>query len=513
MSVTTRRPEGSAVDDGRHLASGAAANALVLIASNFRAVFTFLVARLLGEAALGRFGLAFATVDLLSRVASLGLENAVVPFVARAEARGGRGRTRQIFARSNAVGLLASVVLVGVSMPALWWFARARGVEAFAGGGVWMLLALPGIVVGRICTGVSRGLLAMRSEFYSRGLGETWITTGVFAVAVALGVRDLAPALAVVCGATGGAVIALVLAASAVRSTPRRTSVEPGNTSEGANGAGGDLLRFSVPIAASGLLNTLAQRVDVLILGAFVNRAPGVTLESFGVFCAAVEIAGGLRKVRQVFDPILVPVATARHVTDGRALRQTVAGPARWVLAGQLPIVGVLTLAGGTVLAIYGPGFRSGWLWLALLALAHAANSFGGLVETLLMIERPSLNLLNAAVTVAVQAVLAVLLIPVLGVTGAAIAMCVGFAAQGALRFVELRHVFGWSWPWRALARPAAAFAAAFAPAAALRILGGPSMEVPSGLLLLAGYALAWRWLGPDPADREIWRQLVQARG
>ena len=44
------------------------------------------------------------------------------------------------------------------------------------------------------------------------------------------------------------------------------------------------------------------MRVDVLLLGAYINRAPGVTLESFGVFCAAAEIAGGLRKVRQVFD-------------------------------------------------------------------------------------------------------------------------------------------------------------------------------------------------------------------
>jgi O-antigen/teichoic acid export membrane protein len=482
---------------------------LVLVASNFRAVFTFLIARVLGEAALGRFGLAFATVDLLSRVASLGLESAVVPFVARAEARGHRGRTRRLFAGSVAVGLAVSALVVAAGVPALLWFARTRGADAFTGGGAWMLFALPGMVVARICTGVSRGLLVMRSEFYSRGLGETWITTGVFALAVALGVRDLAPALAVVCGATGGAVIALALASHAVASSPRR----PANP-EAASGRGADggLLRFSLPIALSGLLNTLAQRVDVLILGVFVNRAPGVTIESFGVFCAAVEIAGGLRKVRQVFDPILVPVAAARHVTDGRALRQTVAGPARWVLAGQLPIVGVLTLAGGAVLAIYGPAFRAGWLWLALLSLAHATNSFGGLVETLLMIERPSLNLLNAAVTVAVQALAAVLLIPAVGVTGAAVAMCVGFAVQGALRFVELRHVFGWSWPWRSLARPAAAFAIAFAPAVALRVLGGPGLEVPSGVVLLAGYALAWWWMGPDPADREVWQQLVQRR-
>ncbi|MGC4081416.1 MAG: hypothetical protein QM736_04695 [Vicinamibacterales bacterium] len=42
--------------------------------------------------------------------------------------------------------------------------------------------------------------LAMSNEFYSRGITETWVTTGVLVVAVAIGFRDVAPALAVVVG-------------------------------------------------------------------------------------------------------------------------------------------------------------------------------------------------------------------------------------------------------------------------------------------------------------------------
>ena len=61
------------------------------------------------------------------------------------------------------------------------------------------------------------------------------------------------------------------------------------------------------------------------------------------------------------------------------------------------------------------------------------------------------------------QAIVSVILIPRIGVTGAALAMCIGFAAQGVIRFAEVRHVFGWSWPWHTLARPLAAFAIATA--------------------------------------------------
>ena len=57
----------------------------------------------------------------------------------------------------------------------------------------------------------------------------------------------------------------------------------------------------------------------VLLLGAVVGRAPGVTVETFGVFCATTEIAGGMRKVRQVFDPIFAPVAATRVAANSRA--------------------------------------------------------------------------------------------------------------------------------------------------------------------------------------------------
>jgi O-antigen/teichoic acid export membrane protein len=133
-----------------------------------------------------------------------------------------------------------------------------------------------------------------------------------------------------------------------------------------------------------------------------------------------------------------------------------------------------------------------------------------GLVETLLMIERPRLNLLNAVVTIAVQAVAALLLIPQFGPTGAAIAMVLGLSTQGLLRFRDVRRVFGWSWPWFSLARPLMAFGVAFVPAAAVHVLdAGLAVDILSGALFLALYALMWTRLGADPEDRDVWRRLT----
>ncbi|MGE3178951.1 MAG: hypothetical protein AB7O32_15885, partial [Vicinamibacterales bacterium] len=51
---------------GATLATGAVLNTLAFLGSNLRAIFTFLVARLLGGPVLGTFGVAWAVADLAS---------------------------------------------------------------------------------------------------------------------------------------------------------------------------------------------------------------------------------------------------------------------------------------------------------------------------------------------------------------------------------------------------------------------------------------------------------------
>src|SRR5213076_2638276 len=70
-----------------------------------------------------------------------------------------------------------------------------------------------------------------------------------------------------------------------------------------------------------------------------------------------------------------------------------------WMLWILLPLVALMTLTGSVILLIYGPAFGQGGAWLGILGIACATNAFVSLGETVIMVQRPHLNLLNSSVT------------------------------------------------------------------------------------------------------------------
>src|SRR2546429_4293720 len=114
-------------ESGVELKRGAILNTIAMLASNFRGIFTFLVARLLGPAALGIFSVAWSATDVLSKIGVLGLDNAIITFIARSEALGDRARSRMLFRLAVVLGVSQSVITAVVVIGALRLFgARLR---------------------------------------------------------------------------------------------------------------------------------------------------------------------------------------------------------------------------------------------------------------------------------------------------------------------------------------------------------------------------------------------------
>ncbi|HEX4346334.1 MAG TPA: oligosaccharide flippase family protein [Vicinamibacterales bacterium] len=489
---------------GAVLARGAFFNALAFFASNLRGIFTFLVARLLGSVALGTFGLAWSVTDLVSKLGTAGMDTAAIPAVAEHELSGDVAGSRRVLrasltiSLSTAFVLMAAAVLVTRVLPA-WNVASPELLRATG----LMLFALPGVVLYRVSNALSRGKGVMHHDVYSRGFTESLGTTAVLLVAIAVGFRRLAPEVAAIGGTLASGIVAFLVARPLFMKAP----VTPLRTGEVRA-----LVGRSVPIAFYDLCNIGIMQVDLIMLGLFVGHAPGVTAETLGIYTAATEIAGGLRKVNSAFNPIFAPIV-AQQISAGRIdkAEESYAYLARWMLGILLPAVIGMAIGSDALMSIFGPSFRGGTVWLMIVATACALNAFVGLGETILMIKRPAVNLFNSATALSITVGANLILIPRYGPLGAAIGMLIPYSIQGILRGVEIPLLFKWRWPWRELQRPwVAAIAAAPVPIL-LRLYTGrnAAAEVGAMALYLGSYFLVWRIMGLDPSDRAVLRHLM----
>src|SRR5438477_8405445 len=476
-------------ETGVELKRGAFLNTIAMLASNFRGIFTFLVARMLRPAALCIFSVAWSTTDIISKIGVLGLDNAITTFIARSEAMGNRVRSRALFRAAVVLGVAQSVVTAAIVIVGLRFFNNRLHVQPQMVSALALVLcAMPGLALYRISTAISRGMKVMQHDIYSRGMTEPIATTLAFLLALAVGFKESSPEVAAIVGTAASGLIALALASTLFRHIPaQREVVSP-------LGEARSLLGYAAPISIYQLINAFIARLDLIMLGYFVGRAPGVTLPTVRVYSAVIGTANGPRKVNQAFNPIFAPVVAGMTATgDHETAAATYARLAQWMLWILLPLVAVLSLAGSTILLIYGPAFWQGGFWLGIVALASATNAFVALGETVIMVRRPHLNLLHSSITCAVAAGGLLWLIPRFGAMGAAFGILLPYVVQGILRYATLRWVFRWKDSWSDIRPPLIAAGIALVPALVCRaLLGGIVGQVTSAAAFLAVFGVQW---------------------
>src|SRR5206468_451266 len=476
-------------ETGVELKRGAFLNTIAMLASNFRGIFTFLVARMLGPAALGIFSVAWSTTDIISKIGVLGLDNTITTFIARSEAVGDRARSRALFRIAVVLGVAQSIITAGIVILALRFFNNRLHVQPQMVSALALVLcAMPGLALYRISTAISRGMKVMQHDIFSRGMTEPIATTLAFLLALAVGFKEASPEVAAIVGTAASGLIALALASTLFRHIPAQ--VAAGSHFAEAR----SLIAYAAPISVYQLINAFIARLDLLMLGYFAGRAPGVTLATVGVYSAVIGTANGLRKVNQAFNPIFAPVVAGMTATGNHHIASvTYARLAQWMLWILLPLVAVLSFAGSTILLIYGPAFWQGGRWLGIVALASATNAFVSLGETVIMVQRPHLNLLHSSITCVVAFAGLFWLIPRFGPLGAAVGILLPYVVQGTLRYATLQWVFHWRDSWSDISSPLIAAAIAIVPALICRgCLNGVVGQVSSAAVFLAVFGVQW---------------------
>src|SRR2546421_3625754 len=194
------------------------------------------------------------------------------------------------------------------------------------------------------------------------------------------------------------------------------------------------------------IIDTVLDSIDTILLAAF-----GVTEVAIGQYGAAIRlgnfIAMPLLSINNVFAPTIAELHSKGELQKLESMFKLMT---RWSVMFSLPIFLMMVLFAPYLLALPGPGFVAAWPLLVAFSVGSMINAGTGAVGyMLLMTGYQRLSFLNSLVAVVVNIVLGILLTPRYGAIGTAISTGVAICALNFMRVLQVRvilkmHPYRW---------------------------------------------------------------------
>ncbi len=393
-------------------------------------VINLVVAGARDAAALGVFNQAYAVYIIASQLATLGLHYSVLRHAALHEAdEAVRGRmffTAAVCALG--LGALAAVVVgFGAGLVGTIFESAATG-RAVA----WAATGLLLFSLNKVLLAYLNGLRRMRAFAILQGLRYLVVMAVVCAVAASpLPIETATVAFLVAETAT----VAGALAYLARNHLARHLHFDRGWLQTH--------IRFGSKGLAAGMFAEFNSRIDVLLIGVFLPD------REVGIYSFAAMMVDGvyhvLAMIRINFNPVLVGALRDGDHAQATGLRRQ---SARFVLPATLAM-GLMAVLALWVLANWvvphkdlHEGMPSLLILMSGLVLVSAFVPF----DNLLMVSgHPGYQTLQQVITVTANAAVAVLLLPVLGIAGAACGTALSYLAGAAALLVFSRRIVGWN--------------------------------------------------------------------
>lgn len=388
-----------------------------------------LLARWMGSFEYGIFVFAWTTVIIIGSLSCLGIHTTVIRFIPEYQEKGALAELRGLLFTSRIFVLAASTLITAAGTAGVWLLRNQ--IESYY---------LVPFLVGMICM----PMIAMSDLLQGMSRANSW---ALLALAPTYIVRPLliliSMAGALFAGYEPTATNALLVSIAATYATTLAQLIQVGSRISRKLPAGPrrtDLRRWlivSVPIFLIESFFFLLTNADVLMVGAFMSP------DDVAVYFATTKT---LALVHFVYFAVKAGVAQ-RYARFTHGERGKLAPFARatvsWTFWPSLVMAVVVLALGKPMLTLFGPGFDAGYPLLFLLVAGVVLRASVGPCESLLtMSGHQNVCALIYALTLAVNVVLSVLLIPAIGLWGAAIATAVATLFEAAaLSFTVWRRL------------------------------------------------------------------------
>jgi O-antigen/teichoic acid export membrane protein len=454
-----------------------------------------LLARLLGADEYGLYNLALTVATVMASFPSLGLDSALVRFMAVYSSRGDPSRLRGSLQIGIGIPLLLSV-LAGI---VLFLAAELIATGVMHDQRLTPLLQIasvlvPATVVNRQLAAALQGLRrlgdAVRAEQFAQPASRVIMLLAIAAVGLTAAWAVAASAIAALV-ATLLMILLLSRAAGAVRGVLASREIRA-------------LTNHAVPVFFSNVVNTFGGNLQTLFLGAMSSAT------SVGIFAIAnqVTLVGSMfhQSVAASSMPVFAEYADRDDRAGGERLYRITS---KWTFTLNLPLFCLVLVFPDALLSLFGREFEAGSTALIILAWGALANAATGTSGAILdMAGHTRVKFLNSTLSLGLAIGLSLMLIPPLGIVGAAIAAVGSVVFVNLLRVVEvalLVHITPYDAAWL---KPLGAGAVALAAGLGAASLAGGSDTVgglaAGAITLIVVYVAAIFALGISEDDRMV---------
>lgn len=382
------------------------------------------ITRLVSPSVYGLFILATSIVLFLQAFGNLGLPKAIDYFVPQYLHDGEHDKARGVILVVFSLALASSAVVAGLIVLGARPIADAFEEPALRVALLVLSVTIPFLAIYNALLASFSAIKRLKFRVYTRDVIRPTVRLLATAGLLLAGYGLL--------GVVGGYLIGLVAtilagayflrenAPGIIGATTTRVSSRP-------------LLWYSVPLAFAGIIYVFLGQVDYFVIGYFYGS------EEVGIYRVGYALAANLMIFSSSVGPIFKPLI-AETKNDREAVRARYRTATRWIAGLTLPVALVVGFGANAYLSVvFTPQYTVATAAVVILAVgttisAACGGPDGGLLQGL---GYSRLVFCNTAVLLAVNVGVSVLLVPRLGITGAAIGTASALTINGLLAVVE----------------------------------------------------------------------------
>ena len=434
MPKKSSKPQNKAIDKTHEralktVARGAGIAFVGLVLGKLFAYLTrVFIARNMGPEAYGLISIGIAIISIVTIFSLIGLEQGLIRFIAfyrgKKDLRRVKGSIISSFKIALPISIFFSIILFTLSEQIALFFSKPDLIPIIQ----IFSLVLPFSVIMTLSHSSLIGFKMIKQKVYTVEIGKNLSTLLVVLTLFYLGFNLLGAVLAFGFGFVLSSLTGLYYLKNKILS--RFKKIKP-------IFVGKEIISFSYPLLIAAVLLLIMSWTDVLFLGYFDTSA------NVGIYSAALNTCILLTFVLESFGFIFMPLISELHSQSKKEeIRKIYKSSTRWMFSIVFPIFLLFIFFPDKILNIlFGENFISGSQSLMVLAFGSLiVVSVGVTGRTITAIGKTKINFYLTSMGATLNIILNLILIPIYGIVGAAVATTSSLVLWNLLSLIYLHR-------------------------------------------------------------------------